>query len=219
MAGVRQVAQASAKVSAVLLLVDTSESMASRDVAPWRLGAAYSAMANFLYRLPATTRVGLVSFSTTAHILDAPTVRRSVVETGLKHLAPAGGSSLGAGLADAIKVIQQEDHKLGNAQPAVIVLVSDGGDNGKASATAEADQAKSADIRIDGVAVGTPKGAVEVRYRVYGHSKIYSTSIPVPVAPKIIETVSRLTGGKSFGGADVKDLRASFIRVASMISH
>ena len=67
----------------VVLVVDTSRSMLSRDVAPTRLGAAKRAAQSFLDRVPGKLRVGLVTFAGDVTVAASPThdrerLRRSV---------------------------------------------------------------------------------------------------------------------------------------------
>jgi len=67
----------------VVLVLDTSRSMLSTDVAPTRLDAAKAAAQRFLERAPARLRVGLVTFAGDVSVAAIPThdrqrVRRSV---------------------------------------------------------------------------------------------------------------------------------------------
>ena len=57
----------------VVLVVDTSRSMLSRDVAPTRLGAAKQAAQSFLDRVPGKLRVGLVTFAGDVTVAASPT--------------------------------------------------------------------------------------------------------------------------------------------------
>jgi uncharacterized protein (DUF58 family) len=61
----------------VVLSMDSSASMTATDVAPTRLEAAKSAASSFLDRLPDRFRSGLVSFSSSVHVLEEPTDDRT----------------------------------------------------------------------------------------------------------------------------------------------
>ena len=94
----------------VILTMDTSRSMLSTDVSPDRMTAAKQAAIDFVDKLPAGFKVGLVAFSTEARLVLAPTTDRSQVEAAVNGLRADGGTALGdaidlslqaAGLGDA----------------------------------------------------------------------------------------------------------------------
>ena len=64
----------------IILTMDVSGSMAATDVSPTRLAAAQSAANDFVDRLPAGFKVGLVAFSTAPRTLVEPTTDRAAVQ-------------------------------------------------------------------------------------------------------------------------------------------
>jgi Ca-activated chloride channel homolog len=192
----------------VVLLVDVSGSMRANDIAPTRIVAVKAAMRAFLARLPKQSEVSLIAFSSSTQVYATPTRNRDVIRAALSRLTPQSGTALGDGLAEAVKLAVGSlgddgvHRKPGQYLPAVIVLASDGAQNrGALSPLRAADQAKAAGIRVDGIALGTPQGAVT-----YGYG-LDKESIPVPPDPEIVQLIARVTGGESFvatssGGLD-----------------
>src|SRR5690349_1139242 len=68
----------------IILTMDVSGSMMADDVDPTRLAAAEKAASDFIDQLPATIKVGLVSFSTAPRILVEPTTDRAQVRAALE---------------------------------------------------------------------------------------------------------------------------------------
>ncbi|HEX7022596.1 MAG TPA: VWA domain-containing protein, partial [Trueperaceae bacterium] len=54
---------------------------------------------------PASTRIGLVSFSDVASVLVPPTTDRPVVQEALEHIAPARNTSLAAAVVTGVKML------------------------------------------------------------------------------------------------------------------
>jgi Ca-activated chloride channel family protein len=207
------------RVSTVVFVVDVSGSMLATDVGPTRLDATVAAIRAFLTRLPSTVRVGLISFSQSAQVLQAPTVDRSAILKQLANLAVGGGTALGTGLATAIDVtvtsLKQQGitPSAGRSLPAVLMLESDGAQNrGQTTALQAAQRAKALGIRIDGVALGTPGGRVTFGY---GRSQ---NSVPVPPDPQIIRSIARMTGGEAFTASNANHFRALYQHLGATIT-
>ena len=79
--------------------------MTATDVAPDRLEAARSAAERFLDEAPDELRVGAVSFSDTAHVLQPPTTDHEQVRAALTGLTADGGTATGDGLAAALETL------------------------------------------------------------------------------------------------------------------
>jgi Ca-activated chloride channel homolog len=166
--------------STVVLLVDVSGSMSARDVEPTRLDAAASAMRNFLDRVPGSVDVGLVQFSLEPEILERPTGDRGLIRESLDYLFPEAGTAIGDALAATVPLVKGKG---------AIVLLSDGKQNhGVLSALAGARRARAMGIRVDTIALGTPRG---VLYEA-GHYD------PVPPDPRLMRSIAYTTGGRMF---------------------
>jgi Ca-activated chloride channel family protein len=202
----------------VVLLVDVSGSMRATDVQPTRLKATVAAMQTFLDQLPKRFEVGVVTFSSTAEVVQAPTRDRRLVLQALASLSPQAGTGLGDGLAAAVKLTvdslarQGIRRAPGHDLPAVIVLQSDGASNrGTVTPLQAAHRAEAAGLRVDGVSLGTPGGTVRFGLRQY------ATSVPVPPDPKTVAQIAHVTGGESFTAPTANRLNAIYSRLGSTI--
>jgi Ca-activated chloride channel family protein len=175
----------------VIFLADVSGSMRADDVKPSRLTPTQAAMQTFLGRLPKQVAVGLVSFSTSAEVVLSPTTDRGAARSAIEGLYPEAGTALGAGVDTAVKlaVNSLRTHGIrarpGHPLPAVVLLESDGAQNrGPLTPAQAASRAKAAGIRVDGVSLGTPDGAVAIGY---GPS---ANSVPVPPDPATVAAIA-----------------------------
>jgi Ca-activated chloride channel family protein len=87
----------------IILTMDVSGSMEATDVAPSRLAAAQKAASDFIDQLPATIKVGLVSFSTAPRVLVSPTTDRAQLHQALDGLRARGGTALGDAISTSLE--------------------------------------------------------------------------------------------------------------------
>jgi len=115
----------------VILAIDTSRSMNTKEAGTTRLEAAQEAARNFVDAVPASFRVGLVVFDAKPTLLAPPSADRTQVEGALQDLsrAPPPGTVIGDGLAAALDEIET-DRQSGGTTDAAVVLLSDGHDSG-----------------------------------------------------------------------------------------
>jgi Ca-activated chloride channel family protein len=203
----------------VVLLVDVSGSMRASDVKPSRIDAVRSAMRSFVARLPKSSKVGVIVFSSDAEVFATPTLDRKAVSDALDKLSPEAGTALGAGLGAAVTLAVGSldkdgvHHSPGHDLPALIVLASDGAQNrGALTPVQAAKLAKAAGIRVDAIALGTRQGKVT-----YG-SGMYHQSIPVPPDSKTVESIARITGGQAFVADDAGKLDAAYGELGAKIA-
>lgn len=138
----------------VLVAVDVSKSMLSRDVPPDRLSLVRKQVRSLMDSL-AEVQVGLVAFAGKPHLLVPVTQDLSAVGSFLDvlspDLVPVGGTDLGAAL-DALG-------ELGKSSPhrKVALLFTDGGDlEGKAVDAAKRLQGKGIEVFLVGVGGDRP---------------------------------------------------------------
>ena len=139
----------------IVLVLDTSGSMATADVAPSRFFLARQALLQLIARLEGD-RFALVAFEGEAYPLvpltldaDALGLFLETVETGI---VPAPGSSLGTGLAKGLEAFVDKDRR-----NKAMVLVSDGEDlSGEVDEAVK--RAKEAGVVVYTVGVGTEGG-------------------------------------------------------------
>ncbi len=79
--------------ASMMLVTDASGSMRAEDVNPSRMDAARNAALDFLDGVPKQTRVGVVGFSSSPSVVQAPTTDRNVARDALNSLDPDGAAS------------------------------------------------------------------------------------------------------------------------------
>lgn len=145
---------APSKGADVVLVVDASLSMLARDVPPDRLGLARRDLRRLVDSL-GPCRIGLVAFAGRGMRQIPLTEDRSALATLLDALSPDllpyAGTDLGQALSTAAQMLQ-----IPGASQRLVVLVTDGGDHGKATLEA-ARKIEQAGARLLVVGVGGEK--------------------------------------------------------------
>jgi Ca-activated chloride channel family protein len=204
----------------VVLILDTSGSMATEDVAPNRFFLARQALLSLVQRLSGD-RFALVAFEGEAYPLvpltldaDAVGLFLDTIEPGA---VPAPGTSLGVGLSRGLAtfVDKERRHK-------VMVLVSDGEDL-EGDIDAAVKEAKKAGVVVHTVGVGTQRGQPvpdfdrEGRRAGFKHHPDGSVVIS-RLDMAALERIARGTGGSVFrvthSDTSLLDLAATIDRMA-----
>jgi Ca-activated chloride channel family protein len=89
----------------VILAIDASGSMRARDVQPSRIEAARAAARAFIEELPASTKVGLVTFAATASVAQAPSSTRDALFAALESFPLQRGTAAGSAIAVALQLL------------------------------------------------------------------------------------------------------------------
>ncbi len=206
----------------VILAFDISASMSATDLAPTRIAAAKAAAKAFVQAEPDDVAVGVVAFSDAGIDTQAPTKDQATVLAAIDRLAPQKGTSLGLGIAAALKAISVAQSPpaidyYSNRSPApsaspapvpaasdtsaLIVLLTDGENNEAPDPQAAAQTAADRGVRIDPVGIGTTAGAdVELN----GFSE--HTALDEAALQQIAQT----TGGTYFSAADAAKLTSVY---------
>ncbi len=92
----------------VLLTIDVSGSMAADDLQPTRMEAAKAAARAFVQSQPSSVRIGIVSFTDTAFVVQAPTTDQTSVLAAIDRLYPQRGTAMGSGMVASIKAIYDQ---------------------------------------------------------------------------------------------------------------
>jgi Ca-activated chloride channel family protein len=194
----REVVRRASNGSDVVLVLDASASMDTRDVAPSRLEEARREALAALDRLEGS-RVGVVAFAGDASRLCPLTLDRSAARLTLESLSSASvstpGTDLGRALRMAARVIPP-----GRRDEQAIVLWTDGEDLER-GARAALDEIAVSGVRIFAVGVGTPSGgevpvlddqgrAVDVKREPGGG----------PVVSRLDESLLRTVARRTHGG-------------------
>jgi Ca-activated chloride channel family protein len=201
----------------VLLTLDISGSMVATDVSPNRLAAAQQAARTFVEALPPGIQVGLVSFSTGAGVVVAPTTDRAALIAGINALHPGGGTATAAAINLSVQAIRSVPVAKDNAKaPGTIVLMSDGaptiGENGTdptQSAISEATAAKGVGVKVNTIAFGTSNGTVTID----------GETIPVPADPATMAQIASASGGRTFSAQSADQLKSVYNEIGRAVGY
>jgi Ca-activated chloride channel homolog len=193
------------KQTTVVLAVDSSNSMAAKDVSPSRIAAARGAARTLIAGLPANAKLGLVSFARDVQVLQAPTDDRAAFNHALATLKLRGGTTLGTAIDRAVASLR-------GAHPALkgraIIVISDGkSTEGRRSPIAAARAAKAAGVRVFTVSLGTAAGTVTER----------GTTVRVPPDPTTLRRVAAASGGKFYRATDASALEHAYSDIGSAV--
>ena len=184
----------------VVLVLDTSGSMATEDVPPNRFFVARQALASLVARLEGD-RFGLVAFEGEAYPLVPLTLDADALglflDTMDPGIVPSPGSSVGVGLAKGLQLFVDKDRN-----NKVMVLVSDGEDlEGEVEEAVR--QAKAAGVIVHAVGVGTEAGQPVPDFdrdgrRIGFKHDASGAAVVSRLNPGTLEAVARGTGGRVF---------------------
>ncbi|MCR5725243.1 MAG: VWA domain-containing protein [Treponema sp.] len=182
--------------SDILLVLDTSPSMAARDIAGGsRLEAAKTGIRT-LIEANRGISFGLVTMGSEAATVVPPTADHELFFKRLETLAigtQGNGSAIGTGLSTAIY------HLITSTAPKkCIVLITDGENNaGEIHPETAAELARENEITIYTFGIGT-KGSVPVEYVDPDTGKLISGYYESEFNPKPLEDIARIGGGQYF---------------------
>ena len=178
----------------VMIALDSSLSMSSRDVRPSRLAAAQRAARAFVDKLPKRFRVGVIGFSGRAYVAVPPTEDRQLVYRALNSLQAGQGTALGDAVALAVKLARQERDSSGKIPPTSVLVISDGAQmSGRTTPEVAALQARTQHIPVYTVVIGTQDGVVTVPL-----PGGFQAQLRVPPDPATLQRVAQASGGKFF---------------------
>lgn len=197
----------------IIVAVDVSTSMTSKDVPPSRLVVARTAARDFAEDVPEKFRLGLVSFAARAIAVVPPTVDREAFTKGLVVLRPAIGTALGDAINMSVDLARRSGSSADRPPPAAVVVISDGAQTvGRAQAANAARRARGLRTPVYTVVLGTPNGTIE-RELVGGFREVTR----VPANPQALRAVAQASGGKSFEAADEDALREVYEELRSQL--
>ncbi len=91
-----------ARLDAIVLALDMSNSMRATDVKPNRLSAARDAAKTFIEAQPRNVRIGVVAVAASAAVVQSPTNNREDLTAAIDRLETQRGTALGSGLIIAL---------------------------------------------------------------------------------------------------------------------
>ena len=160
----------------IILTIDVSGSMRSRDIQPSRLQAAEEAAFSFVQHQKSTTQIGLVAFSSFGELIQPATTDQAALQAALDSLTVGRRTAIGSGILVALDAISQVDKNVarsitdvnpgvepapvpkGDYAPDIIVLLTDGDSNAGPDPVAAAQQAADRGVRVYTIGFGTING-------------------------------------------------------------
>ncbi len=201
------------ETASIMLANDTSGSMAAKDVAPSRLAAAEKAANQFLAKVPASVKVGLLEFNTHVALLQSPATDHALVSSALAQLRVTGGTAIGDALRTALRTLTSTPKVNGKEPPAAIILLSDGSNDVGSDPITAAEQAATQHIPVYTVELGTAGGTVTEKR---GNK---SVTVPVPPNPQQLAEIARVSHGQAFTATNAKGLDTIYQRLGAELGH
>ncbi|MDX6647973.1 MAG: Ca-activated chloride channel [Miltoncostaeaceae bacterium] len=156
---------ASEERSALMIAIDTSQSMRATDIAPTRLDAGIDAARRLLDVAPAKAEIGLVAFANGATVLVAPTRERGPVRAALASLSKRVqlGTAIGDGVLASLGALRGAgvlDPLPASAATSAgrILLLTDGANTAGTEPSVAGEHARTARVPVYAVLLGNDPG-------------------------------------------------------------
>jgi Ca-activated chloride channel homolog len=187
----------------IMLSLDISLSMLTRDFVPNRIEVAKQMASDFVGRRK-NDRIGLVAFAGEAFTHCPLTTDGKIVQRFLKELAPGAiepGTAIGLGLATAVQRLKDS-----KAKSKIIIMLTDGRSNlGFVSPQTAMDLAKTFQIKVYTIGIGS-EGLVETPYTRDQQGNIYYKMEQSEYDFGLLRQIADHTGGKFFRARSSDDL-------------
>ncbi len=194
----------------IVLAIDVSPSMLSRDILPDRFTIAKRVAADFVQNRP-YDRLGLVIFSGGAFTQCPLTNDRQILKAFISNLQVGrlpDGSAVGMGLATAINRLKDS-----HAKSKVVILLTDGENNeGDLTPFTAAQIAQSLGVRVYTVGLGTDGLVESPAYRRPTGTYVFVTR-KMTLNTDMLEGIAGLTGGKFYRAQSASDLKGIYAEI------
>jgi len=224
-----------ARLDAIVLALDMSNSMRATDVKPNRLSAAREAGKTFIEAQPRNVRIGVVAVAASAAVVQSPTNNREDIAAAIDRLETQRGTALGSGLIIALdallpaaridveefinprageKKIRRTDElparePKGDNKQVAIVLLSDGQSNVGPDPLKAAEIASDYGVRIYTVGIGTTEGTTV---------SAEGWNMRVRLDEESLKKIASVTGAEYFGAADAATLKKIYQTLSTKLS-
>ena len=202
------------KGATVMLVNDTSASMAADDVKPSRLVAAKRAATSFLQHVSSSTQVGSIAFARHVLLLQSPTTDHTLTSQAITTIKQGGGgTAMGDALTQALSSIKSAPKVGTKRPPGSVILISDGAANIGTNPVRVAAQAKHQKVKIFTVSIGTAQGFAEIPHK---HGPVRTA---VPVDPTELGQIAAASGGHAYRAADSATVGSIYNSLAKALGH
>lgn len=193
----------------IVLAIDVSGSMLARDFKPDRITAAREVAASFIADRP-SDRIGLVVFAGESFTQSPLTTDKTALLNLLGQIKSGvieDGTAIGNGLATSVNRLRESD-----ARSKVVILLTDGVNNsGQIAPLTAADIARSYDIKVYTIGVGTEGMAPYPVIDMWGNMSYRPQKVEID--EQVLTDIASRTGGKYFRATDKEKLRAIYSEI------
>ncbi|WP_417600254.1 vWA domain-containing protein [Owenweeksia hongkongensis] len=183
----------------IVMAIDVSTSMLSRDLRPNRLEATKKVASDFIQERP-NDRIGMVVYAGESYTQTPLTSDHKIILNTMKDIKNGliqDGTAIGMGLATAVNRLKES-----KAKSKVIILLTDGENNaGNIDPMTAAQLAEEFKIRAYTIGVGT-KGTAPTPYAYDMRGNLMYRNLPVNIDEELLKNIADQTGGKYFRATD-----------------
>lgn len=194
----------------IMLAMDISPSMLSKDFDPDRLSVSKKVASDFVEKRP-HDRLGLVAFSAEAFTQCPLTSDRKVVQTFIRELTVGrleDGTAIGMGLATAVNRLKDSP-----SRSKIVILLTDGENNaGYISPLQAADIAQSLGVRVYTVGIGTEGIVMSPAQRNPDGSYSFAPR-QMMFDTELLEKIAEQTKGKFYRAYSERDLEGIYAEI------
>ena len=189
----------------IVMAIDVSASMLSKDLKPNRLNALKKVAAEFIDGRP-SDRIGLVvyageSFTKTPITTDKNIIQNALKDITYKHGELEGGTAIGMGLATAVNRLKDS-----KAKSKVIILLTDGVNNaGFIEPKIASELAVEYGIKTYTIGIGT-NGMASTPVALQPDGTILYRNMQVEIDEDLLKQIATITGGKYFRATNSEKL-------------
>ena len=194
----------------IMLAMDISGSMLAQDLKPNRLEAAKDVAASFINGRP-NDNIGLVVFAAESFTQCPLTTDHTVLLNLFKDVQPGiiqDGTAIGLGLANAVSRIKDSQ-----AKSKVIILLTDGVNQGEIAPVTAAEIAKTFGVRVYTIGVGTQGKAPYPFQTAFG---VQYMDVDVEIDEPTLKQIAATTGGQYFRATDNASLKEIYSEIDKM---
>ena len=189
----------------IVLSIDVSGSMLTRDLKPNRLEALKRVASEFVEGRP-NDRIGLVVYAAESYTKTPVTSDKAVVLEALEGVKYDNllqdGTGIGMGLATAVNRLKDSQ-----AKSKIIILLTDGVNNsGFIDPRMASEIAKEYGIKVYTIGLGT-KGMAESPYAIGPNGEFLYQMMQVEIDEQLMKEIARNTDGKYFRATNNKKLK------------
>jgi Ca-activated chloride channel family protein len=197
----------------IMLAMDLSPSMLSKDFVPDRLTVAKAVASSFVSRRP-YDQLGLVVFSGGAFTQCPLTNDRRILQAFINNLQVGrlpDGTAIGMGLATAIRHLDKGDSK-----SKLVLLITDGENNaGDLGPLTAAAAAKALGVRVYTIGIGTDGLIQSPTYQNQNGSFSFAAR-QMTFDTRLLEEIASITNGKFYRARSATDLEKIYDEVESL---